>query len=192
MRSRDHLSLSRRCRGEKEVGKVQLLTSTYRPLTALCTSCDTTQPHPDSPATMVRKLATQVPQAVTRLLQAQTITPPVWYQAYLEHPPQPLPPRRLAPVDLSLFNRSSSSPEKKDGNVTHRAKRAKTPKLKVPELRFQEDEIRRRFFMDFPFEAFRPVSLIEGQTIDEGRSGLVEGEQWTELRQRGEVPTVEE
>lgn len=144
---------------------------------------------------MVRKLATQVPQAVTRLLQAQTITPPVWYQAYLEHPPQPLPPRRLAPVDLSLFNRSSSSPEgdkKKDGNVTHRAKRAKTPKLKVPELRFQEDEIRRRFFMDFPFEALRPVSLIEGQTIDEGRPGLVEGEQWTELRQRGEVPTVEE
>jgi small subunit ribosomal protein S23 len=141
---------------------------------------------------MVRKLATQVPQAVTRLLQAQTITPPVWYQAYLEHPPQPLPPRRLAPVDLSLFNRSSSSPEKKDSNVTHRAKRAKTPKLKVPELRFQEDEIRRRFFMDFPFEALRPVSLIEGQTIDEGRPGLVEGEQWTELRQRGEVPTVEE
>jgi small subunit ribosomal protein S23 len=46
--------------------------------------------------------------------------------------------------------------------------------------------------MDFPFEALRPVSLIEGQTIDEGRPGLVEGEQWTELRQRGEVPTVEE
>jgi small subunit ribosomal protein S23 len=142
---------------------------------------------------MVRKLATQVPQAITRLLQAQTITPPVWYQAYLEHPPQSLPPRRLAPIDLSLFSRSSASgADEQKRDVTHRAKRAKTPKLKVPELRFQEDEIRRRFFTDFPFEALRPVSLIEGQTIDEGRTGVVDGEQWTELRQRGEVPTVEE
>ena len=145
---------------------------------------------------MVRKLATQVPQAVTRLLQAQTITPPVWYQAYLEHPPQSLPPRRLAPVDLSLFSRSIASDDqtttidKRD--ITHRAKRAKTPKLKVPELRFQEDEIRRRFFTDFPFEALRPVSLIEGQTVGEGRAGVVEGKEWTELKQRGDVPTVEE
>lgn len=142
---------------------------------------------------MVRKLATQVPQAVTRLLQAQTITPPVWYQAYLEHPPQPLPPRRLAPVDLSLFSKSATSPEgQTNHSVTHRAKRAKTPKLKVPELRFQEDEIRRRFFTDFPFEALRPVSLIEGRIVGEGREGLVDGKEWTALDQRGEVPTVEE
>ena len=139
---------------------------------------------------MVRKLATQVPQAVTRLLQAQTISPPVWYQAYLEHPPQPLPPRKLAPVDLSLFQRSQSDDKK--GEVTHRAKRAKTPKLKIPELRFQEDEIRRRFFTDFPFEALRPVSLVEGQTIDEGRLGAVSGKEWKDLKQRGDVPTVEE
>lgn len=139
---------------------------------------------------MVRKLATQVPQAVTRLLQAQTISPPVWYQAYLEHPPQPLPPRQLAPVDLSLFQRSQTDDKKRE--VTHRAKRAKTPKLKIPELRFQEDEIRRRFFTDFPFEALRPVSMVEGQTIDEGRPGAVSGKEWKDLDQRGDVPTVEE
>jgi small subunit ribosomal protein S23 len=139
---------------------------------------------------MVRKLATQVPQAVTRLLQAQTISPPVWYQAYLEHPPQPLPPRQLAPVDLSHFQRSQSDEKKRD--FTHRAKRAKTPKLKIPELRFQEDEIRRRFFTDFPFEALRPVSLVEGKTIDEGRSGAVSGKEWKDLKQRGDLPTVEE
>jgi small subunit ribosomal protein S23 len=75
---------------------------------------------------------------------------------------------------------------------THRAKRAKTPKLKIPELKFQEDEIRRRFFMDFPFEALRPVSMVEGNTIGEGRSGLVDGAEWELLEQRGDTPTVEE
>ncbi|KAH8990148.1 mitochondrial ribosomal protein S25-domain-containing protein [Lactarius hatsudake] len=43
---------------------------------------------------MVRRIASQVHKQSSRLVRAGLIrTPPVWYQAVLEHPPLPLPPR---------------------------------------------------------------------------------------------------
>jgi len=67
--------------------------------------------------------------------------------------------------------------------------RAKKPRPKT--LIFDTDHIRRRFFEDFPFEALRPVTLVEGETVGEGRETLVDGEDWVELKQRGDYPTVE-
>lgn len=55
---------------------------------------------------------------------------------------------------------------------------------------FGEDEIRRQFFRDHPYEAYRPKSLVEGETVVE----LAEpnGKEWTQLYQRSLVPTSEE
>lgn len=50
--------------------------------------------------------------------------------------------------------------------------------------------MRRQFFKDFPFEALRPVSMVEGREIDVRRKVL--GEAWVRLEQRGLYPTVEE
>lgn len=55
---------------------------------------------------------------------------------------------------------------------------------------YEEDRVRRQFFKDFPFEALRPVSMVEGGEIDVREK--VGGEEWTSLEQRGLYPTVEE
>jgi small subunit ribosomal protein S23 len=55
-----------------------------------------------------------------------------------------------------------------------------------------EDKIRRQFFADFPFEAFRPTSLIEMTRSGEPDPTIPEGEEWQTLEQRGAYPTVEE
>lgn len=141
---------------------------------------------------MVRKLAPQVPQAVSRLLRAQTISEPVWYKPVMNNPPTPLPPRQLVnrhgthdlPSSATLIGSA-------DHSRTRKLKHARTPKLKIQPIVYeQRDQIRKRFLEDFPFEALRPVSLVEGREISLGNK--VEGTAWTELRQRGENPTVEE
>lgn len=55
---------------------------------------------------------------------------------------------------------------------------------------FPEDEIRRQFFRDHPFEAYRPVFLAEGESVQDVRGPV--GLEWTELRQRTIVPKAEE
>jgi small subunit ribosomal protein S23 len=141
---------------------------------------------------MVRKLAPQVPQAVARLLRAQTIPEPVWYKPVMSNPPSPLPPRQLvnrqSAHDLPSNTAHTGSA---DHSRTRKLKHAKTPKLRIQPIVYeQRDQIRKRFLEDFPFEALRPVSLVEGRELSLG--GKVEGAEWTELRQRGENPTVEE
>lgn len=58
------------------------------------------------------------------------------------------------------------------------------------EIVYAEDEIRRQFFRDHPFEAYRPQSLAEGETVQDEPEPR--GKAWTELRQRSIVPTSEE
>lgn len=67
----------------------------------------------------------------------------------------------------------------------------KEPKPRPKDIVYEEDRIRRQFFKDFPFEALRPVSLVEGTFIGSG-TGEKEGAEWTSLEQRGAYPTVEE
>jgi len=52
------------------------------------------------------------------------------------------------------------------------------------------DGIRRQFYRDFPFEGFRPATLIEGREIEV--ESEVDGVEWSRLEQRGAYPTVEE
>lgn len=63
-------------------------------------------------------------------------------------------------------------------------------KLRIREIRYREDQIRRQFFTDFPFEAFRPVTMVELRGVQEEHA--IRGSAWTSLGQRGAYPTVEE
>ncbi|GAA5899340.1 mitochondrial 37S ribosomal protein mS23 RSM25 [Sporobolomyces salmoneus] len=80
------------------------------------------------------------------------------------------------------------------GNV--RTTRRKPPKKFNPkqarpeEIVFPEDDIRKRFYLDHPFEAYRPVSLVENDRVRNG--GSVEGLEWTELRQVSLNPSPED
>lgn len=135
---------------------------------------------------MVRRVATQVASSLSRQLQAGALPQPVWYEPALNHPPTPLPPRQLARVAPALDNSSSSS------SLSSSRKKRSTPKLRVPSVEYElADKVRRRFFKDFPFEALRPTTLVEGKLVDEGK-GKVRGLEWKELAQHGLEPTVEE
>lgn len=57
-------------------------------------------------------------------------------------------------------------------------------------IKYIEDDVRRQFFRDHPFEAFRPRTLVEGAAIEPPHA--VRGKEWTRLRQRGRNPTPEE
>jgi len=102
---------------------------------------------------------------------------PAWYQAVLDNPPLALPPKSPPPRTAYDVKPSSSS----------KMKRYSVRPLPVYYL---EDDIRRQFFTDHPFEAFRPVTLAEGEHIEDPNP--VTGAEWTRLRQRGRNPTPEE
>jgi small subunit ribosomal protein S23 len=133
---------------------------------------------------MVRRVATQVHRQVTRLLKTNYIRKePTWYQAVLEHPPIPLPPRAPAsrsPDDQDLPTNSQS-------RIAHLKKPEKVKALPVVYL---EDEIRRQFFRDHPFEAFRERTMVEGLTVQDEHP--IKGTAWTRLGQRTKNPSPEE
>lgn len=64
------------------------------------------------------------------------------------------------------------------------------PKNARPErIVFPEDPIRERFYADHPFEAYRPIDLVESDSV---RSQGIEGQEWTELRQKTLNPSPED
>ncbi|KAL0951464.1 hypothetical protein HGRIS_008152 [Hohenbuehelia grisea] len=145
---------------------------------------------------MVRRIASQVHRQVGRLMRADFIRQePVWFKAVLDHPPLPLPPR--APPARSTFDTTKAKPKLKpksgnqdengDASSSSRHKtrmRSETPKP-LP-IYYLEDDIRRQFFRDHPFEAFRPVTLVESAAIRDPHP--IAGVAWTRLRQRGRNP----
>jgi small subunit ribosomal protein S23 len=134
---------------------------------------------------MVRRFANQVHQQVSRLMRANYLKKePAWYQAVLQYPPLPLPAK--APSSRTEYDHKPLEPLIMPGQV------AKLKKLKPKPLPVQyiEDDVRRQFFRDHPFEAFRPRTLVEGAGIEPPHS--VRGKAWTRLRQRGRNPTPEE
>lgn len=62
---------------------------------------------------------------------------------------------------------------------------------KAEEVVYLEDRVRRQFFKDHPFEAFRARSLVEND-LEISPEHEVQGKQWTRLAQRGRNPTPEE
>ncbi|WVQ82996.1 hypothetical protein IAT38_005134 [Cryptococcus sp. DSM 104549] len=145
----------------------------------------------------MRRIAAQVPSAVSRLLQGNHIRyPPAWYAPVLSHPPPQLPAYQVRPRarrgDPSLRPGEFTDANPISKHVMERRERGKLRAVKpVPEgIHYEEDVVRRQFFKDFPFEALRPVSLVEGREID--ISEKVVGKEWTTLEQRGQYPTVED
>lgn len=130
---------------------------------------------------MVRRIACQVHKQVSRLTRAGFLkTPPVWYEAVLEHPPLPLPPRE--PPSRTSFDTTSTNSNPK--------KKTQQGSLRPLPVTYVEDEIRRQFFRDHPFEAFRPRTLTEAGAIEDEHP--ISGLKWTRLNQRGRNPSPEE
>ena len=134
---------------------------------------------------MVRRVANQVHKQYARLARAgyyqQQPKEPVWYQAVLDHPPVPLPAR--ATPSRSKYDLPSKQTD-------HLNLSTKPSKVKTPPIVYIEDEIRRQFFRDHPFEAFRERTLAESGRIEDEHE--VRGKAWTRLSQRGRNPSTEE
>ncbi|KAJ7070761.1 mitochondrial ribosomal protein S25-domain-containing protein [Mycena amicta] len=127
---------------------------------------------------MGRRIASQVHHQVARLMRGELIQKePLWYQAVLNFPPLPLPPK--APPQRSAYDQKPLAP----GAKPRRQKNRPLP------IYYIEDDIRRQFYADHPFEAFRPTTLVEKGDIElrEETDSV-----WTRLRQRGRNPTVED
>ncbi|KAG6854215.1 hypothetical protein C0991_009233 [Blastosporella zonata] len=121
-----------------------------------------------------------VHQQVSRLMRGNFIKEqPVWYQAVLDFPPLPLPPR--APPARTQYDQVANASQ-----PTHPEAHNQKP-LRIAYI---EDKIRRQFFRDHPFETFRPTTLVEGAVIEDAHP--IRGEAWTRLRQRGRHPTPED
>lgn len=127
---------------------------------------------------MGRRIASQVHQQVSRLMRANFIQKePLWYQAVLDNPPLTLPAK--APPPRTAYDQKAPS-----------STRLRPHSTRPLPIYYLEDDIRRQFFMDHPFETFRPTSLVENERIDEPHP--VTGRDWVRLRQRGRNPQPEE
>lgn len=103
----------------------------------------------------MKKSPNSVHRTVTSLLKAGLITqPPVWLSAVQRHPPPPLPVRVLSQT-LAF-----PAPNRSIGNSNKR----KHLRFKYPrpqEIVYPEDILRKRFYADHPWEAYRPYKLFE-------------------------------
>ena len=135
------------------------------------------------PSPAMRRIPQQIPDAVGRLLKSQHLKiQPTWYAAVMANPPPTLPPNK---------SRNRSKPRVNDPSTSESGKSqwGERTKRDPRRIKFLEDRIRRQFFLDFPFEAMRPTSLVEMREIHEEHGP--QGKQWMFLRQRGAYPTVE-
>ncbi|KAF8578419.1 hypothetical protein K439DRAFT_1638845 [Ramaria rubella] len=140
---------------------------------------------------MARRLANKVHQQASRLMQAGLIrSPPRWFQAVMDNPPLPLPPR--TPPERNSYDLPPQTPASRHSPTAHHvpSKHLRTPRPRPLPVHYLEDEIRRQFFKDRPFQAFRATTLVENGEVEEEHP--ISGEAWTRLRQRGRNPTAED
>jgi len=132
---------------------------------------------PSSPA-MPRRDA-NVHKALSRFMRgADTKTaPPIWYPCMVAYPPSPVPPLKLQHEKRQAYDLPK--------RVTPRQLLDKRP----VKIEYPEDEIRKQFYRDHPFEAFRARSLVEMREVQDGG---ITGMEWIRLRQRGRNPTPED
>lgn len=143
----------------------------------------------------MRRIASKVHQQVSRLLNAGFMRTPVWYQAVLDHPPLPLPPRMILQRTSFDLPTPAKKIESSDSPLPSKKQRGSSKYFRAPQvlpkpIEYLEDCVRRQFFRDRPFEAFRAKTLVEDGTIEEEH--IVAGKEWTRLRQRGRVLLPEE
>lgn len=100
------------------------------------------------------------------------------------YPPLPLPSK--TPPIRTDFDHKQRGPLIEPGQPV-KLRRLKPRPLPI---HYIEDDVRRQFFRDHPFEAFRPRTLVEGALIDPPHK--VTGEAWKRLRQRGRNPSPED
>ena len=127
-----------------------------------------------------KRVANRVHQQASRLIREGYFKrEPAWYRAVLDHPPLPLPAREPAP--RTRFDAPERVPLVRPSD-------SKT--VRPLPIEYVEDEVRRQFFRDHPFEAFRETSLVEGATVQSEHP--IRGVEWRRLRQRGRNPSPEE
>ncbi|KAI0756764.1 mitochondrial ribosomal protein S25-domain-containing protein [Daedaleopsis nitida] len=127
-----------------------------------------------------KRIANQVHKQASRLLREGYLRrEPAWFQAVLENPPLPLPARE--PPSRTEFDAPLKAPLTRP---------ASSKKIEPLEVHYVEDEVRRQFFRDHPFEAFRQTTLVEGATVESEHP--IKGKNWTRLRQRGRNPSAED
>lgn len=135
---------------------------------------------------MAKRVASLVHKQASRLLREGYIKKePAWLQAVIDHPPISLPPRD--PPSRSAFDLPPVVSTTTSKALAHANGR---PPSRPARVQYIEDQIRRQFFEDHPFEVFRPTTLVEELTIVEEHP--IRGKDWTRLRQRGRNPTPEE
>jgi len=127
----------------------------------------------------MRRTPTQIHETVSRFLRVGHLSaPPTWFQAVLSNPPTITPARHTRQPDNHKPLLNTRRPVRRGGRV------------KIKNLVYDSDRVRWNFFKDFPFEALRPISLVEDRHVK--LEDRVSGIKWTKLEQRGRYPTVEE
>lgn len=161
---------------------------------------------------MPRRIPSQVPQTVSRLLEAGFLKqPPAWFEAVTNHPPvavparhpvkrpdEDLPPRLRSSAQTGLAKVGSSSKAAsnskqafgRDTTNSKKKSRTLTPKLTPKAIVYDEDKIRQQFFRDHPWEAYRPKTLVE-MSDEVGSETRVHGDP-KRLRSYGRNPSVED
>lgn len=128
-----------------------------------------------------KRIANQVHKQASRLLREGYIQrEPAWFRAVLDNPPLPLPAR--SPPLRTHFDTPSAA--------TALTPDADSKTAKPLPIKYVEDEVRRQFFRDHPFEAFRHTSLVEGAAVESEHP--IRGVDWRRLRQRGRNPSPED
>ncbi len=125
-----------------------------------------------------RRVASQVHEQVSRLMRGNYIKKePAWFKAVLDNPPLALPPKSPPPRTVYDLKPTSST-------------KLRPHSVRPVPIYYIEDDIRRQFFKDHPFETFRPTTLTESDQIE--HTHRITGIEWKRLRQRGRNPTPEE
>ncbi|KAK0553144.1 mitochondrial ribosomal small subunit component [Tilletia horrida] len=154
---------------------------------------------------MSRKIAGQVATNVSRLLKGNYLkSEPVWLQSVIAHPPAPPQPRSpiARPADdlppsyvarQKHFVNLATQPSTKRRTSVKRL-RSLTPTLDPKPIYYLQDRVRRQFFRDHPWEAYRPRILVEMDktVVIDKSSPLGAPQDARELRAWGRNPQPED
>lgn len=147
---------------------------------------------------MPRKIPTQVDQSISRALKGGYLKyAPISYPTLLANPPAPLPlraPFQHVPGDIPSSTSSTSLDDfnkeiRRNRLNSAKKSRSQMPKLFPQPIVYLADKIRERFYQDHPWEAFRPKTLVEGETLQDPR---IPEDDATDLTAWGRNPGPEE